>query len=141
MTTIPLGFGDNTYKALGEYAGLSAVVNSFYDIMSSASYAQKIRAMHPEDITLSREKLITFLSGWTGGPREYSEKFGGISIPGAHAHININEADKNAWLKCMDDALIKHQHSEEVRGYLIAQLSRPAQRIVEASAAYQAAHS
>lgn len=131
-----LGYQNNTLEAIGGEAGLKLLVDKFYFFMDTAEYAQAIRAMHPKDLSLARDKLTTFLTGWMGGPMRYGEKFGGISIPGAHAHFVIKDEHRDAWLRCMDDALIDRQVAQDVRQYLIAQLSVPAQRIVEASAAY-----
>lgn len=136
-----LGQRDATLIAVGGEAGVEKLVERFYRYMDEANYAQHIRAMHPADLSLAREKLTTFLVGWMGGPRRYAEKFGGISIPGAHAHFVINEADRDAWLHCMQDALIEQNIDSEVSAYLLRQLSVPAQRIVEASAAYAKHHS
>lgn len=133
-----LGYHNSTLQAVGGEAGVEKLVDSFYSIMESADYAKHIRSMHPADLSLAREKLITFLVGWMGGPRRYAEKFGGISIPGAHAHLVIVEEDRDAWLHCMQDALLEQGHDAEVSEYLLRQLSMPAQRIVEASAAYAA---
>ncbi len=127
-----------TLKAMGGEAGIERLVDRFYLIMDSVDYARHIRSMHPEDLSLAREKLTTFLVGWMGGPRRYVRKFGSISIPGSHAHFVITEADRDAWLKCMQDALLKQGHEKEVSEYLLRQLAMPAQRIVEASAAYAA---
>jgi len=135
-----LGQQDTTLNAVGGEAAVEKLVDSFYRYMDEADYAQHIRAMHPADLTLAREKLTTFLVGWMGGPRRYAEKFGGISIPGAHAHFVINETDRDAWLHCMQDALVERNIDPEVSEYLLRQLGVPAQRIVEASAAYAKHH-
>lgn len=133
-----LGYPNATLDAIGGEAGVERLVDRFYLIMDSAEYAHHIRSMHPTDLSLAREKLTTFLVGWMGGARHYTEKFGGISLPGAHAHFVINETDRDAWLNCMKDALIEQGHNKEVIEYLLRQLAMPAQRIVEASAAYAA---
>jgi len=131
-----LGQQDTTLNAIGGEDGVKKLVERFYRYMDEADYARHIRAMHPADLTLAREKLTTFLIGWMGGPQHYAEKFGGISIPGAHAHFVINETDRDAWLHCMQDALIEQGTDPQVSEYLLRQLGVPAQRIVEASAAY-----
>jgi len=132
----PLGYQNTTLQAVGGEDGVTRLVERFYEVMDSADYARHIRAMHPADLNMARDKLTTFLVGWMGGPRRYSEKFGGISIPGAHAHFIINEADRDAWLACMQQALEDQGYDQDVSQYLLRQLAVPAQRIVEASAAY-----
>ncbi|MCP4790616.1 MAG: globin, partial [Gammaproteobacteria bacterium] len=76
------GSGDTSYQAAGQLSGLTQLVNDFYDMMDSLPEAAHIRAMHPQDLTVSRDKLTLFLSSWLNGPRLYSEKYGkGITMP------------------------------------------------------------
>lgn len=60
--------------------------------------AARIRAMHPEDLTVSRRKLTVFLTGWLGGPKLYATELGKITIPGAHQHLAIDEPERDAWM-------------------------------------------
>lgn len=55
------------YSVIGE-EGLRKLVDRFYDIMDTDSSAREIRAMHPTDLTESRDKLFMFLVGRFGGP-------------------------------------------------------------------------
>ena len=123
------GHLDTSYQAAGGFEGLSKLVNAFYDHMEAKPFAAKIRNMHQPDLAPSRDKLICFLSGWLGGPRLYSEKYGAISIPGVHAHLDIGEQEKQAWLDCMQLAIDEQEYSPEFADYLITQLSLPANRI------------
>lgn len=127
------GHGDSTYQAVGGYAGLVTLVDGFYDTMDSLPQAEKIRAMHRSDLTHSRLKLVYFLSGWMGGPQIYAEKYGGINIPQAHAHILIDESDRDAWLSCMAMALSELDYPLDLQHYLMDQLFHPAERIRQVS--------
>ncbi|GKT11504.1 MAG: hemoglobin [Thiomicrorhabdus sp.] len=129
----PYGFGDGTYQAVGGHDGLIRLVDHFYDAMEQLPQAEKIRGMHNPDLTVSRDKLVYFLSGWMGGPQIYSDKYGGINIPMAHAHILIDEHDRDAWLKCMQVALEQLEYPESLQVYLLEQLYRPAERIRQVS--------
>lgn len=128
--SLPFGFEDTSYQAAGGPDGVADLVNSFYDIMDILPEAEHIRGLHPEDLSLSREKLIVFLSGWLGGPTKYAERFGPINIPKAHAHLNATDADKEAWLLCMQKAIAQQPYSKKFSKYLIEQLRVPAERIV-----------
>ena len=123
------GQGDATYKAVGEAEGLLNLVNCFYDHMEVLQEAEVIRAMHPQDLTVSRDKLYCFLSGWMGGPRLFSEKYGSIAIPRVHAHLPIKQEEGDAWLLCMEKALVKLDYPEDFQEYLLEQLKVPVQRI------------
>ncbi len=64
-----IGSSTNTFfELLGGVEQIRALVERFYDVMDSDPQAAGIRAMHPQDLTGSREKLFMFLTGWTGGP-------------------------------------------------------------------------
>lgn len=122
------GQEDATYQALGAYDGIKKLVDDFYDIMGSLKQAQKIFAMHPADNETSRDKLTCFLSGWTGGPRLFKEKYGAISIPMAHQHLEIGTTEKDAWMTCMSQSLDKQGYSDELKSYMLTQLNFPAER-------------
>ena len=123
------GTKDASFQAAGGEHGIRRLVDAFYDEMESADYAVTIRGMHPQDLTISRDKLTLFLCGWLGGPRLYAEKYGGISIPSAHAHLDIGLAERDAWLTCMQAALDKQDYPTDFKQYLIAQLAIPAERV------------
>ena len=67
----PYGEGDASYRAAGGFEGLLGLVERFYRKMDELPEAARIRAMHPDDLTVSKDKLARFLSGWLGGPRLY----------------------------------------------------------------------
>lgn len=122
------GVGDTSYQAAGGFEGLVELVDHFYDAMETLPEAAKIRGMHHQDLTESRDKLARFLSGWLGGPKRYSEKYGSIRIPKAHAHMGIGTAERDAWLACMEKALTYMDYTPEFKQYLMEQLFVPAER-------------
>ena len=128
MNTKVYGVEDASYQAAGEFEGLQKLVNDFYDIMDEIPEAKRIREMHPDDLTVSRDKLARFLSAWTGGPRLFREKYGPISIPSAHNHLDIGEDERDAWLLCMEKALEMQPYADDFKAYLLTQLAVPAER-------------
>jgi hemoglobin len=122
------------YQAAGELVGLTRLVDEFYVNMDSLPEAEIIRNMHPADLTESRKKLTYFLSGWLGGPRLFQQHYGPISIPGAHKRFPIGYAERDAWLLCMQRALAVQPFSTELKDYLLAALSIPAERVREVNA-------
>ena len=92
----------------GEKQGVEKVrqlVETFYDIMDSDPKAQPIRAMHPADLTGSREKLFMFLTGWTGGPQLYIERYGHPFLRKRHLPFAIDESARDQWMYCMIKAM------------------------------------
>lgn len=124
------GTQDASYHAAGGIEGLRQLSADFYRIMDSWEPAQTIRAMHAPDLSLSIDKLACFLSGWLGGPKLFQERYGSISIPMFHASWPIGEAERDAWLGCMAQAIELQPYTPEFREYLLRQLRVPAERIV-----------
>jgi len=97
------------YELIGGEAGLRSLVDRFYDIMDSAPEAAGIRALHPKNLAISREKLFMFLSGWAGGPALYAEKYGQPRLRQRHMPFTIGEIERDQWLLCMNKALDESQ--------------------------------
>tara|TARA_R110001592_G_scaffold363402_1_gene688296 strand:- start:1625 stop:2044 length:420 start_codon:yes stop_codon:yes gene_type:complete len=127
------GQGDNSYTAAGELAGITNLVDAFYSNMEMFSGAEKIRAMHPQDLTESRKKLTYFLSGWLGGPKLYLENYGSINIPDFHKHLTIGKEERDAWLLCMSSAINSQDYDLSFKDYLYSQLKIPAERVQKIS--------
>ena len=129
VDTRPYGQGDTSFRAAGGESGIRQLVDAFYDRMESDARFARINEMHPADKAESRDKLARFLCGWLGGPRRYQEKYGGISIPAAHAHLEVGVEERDQWISCMRDAIAEQDYADDFRGYLIEQLSIPAEVI------------
>lgn len=127
------GIGDNSFQAAGELAGVTKLVDDFYSNMNTFSQAEKIRNMHPEDLTESRRKLTYFLCGWLGGPRLFAEHYGPINIPKFHQHLDIHYSERDAWLLCMEKAINSQPYEQTFKEYLLEQLKIPAEKIREIS--------
>lgn len=126
--TTPYGQGDATFQSVGGEASIRQLVDHFYDIMASTPAYRRIYDWHPHD-DVARDKLARFLCGWMGGPRRYQEKFGPISIPGAHRHLAISSVERDLWLGCMGEALERQGYPQELRQYLLEQFRIPAEAI------------
>lgn len=133
MNKPAFGTGDASYQAAGGIDGLRRLVDDFYRLMDERPEAALIRRMHPQDLSMARDKLACFLSGWLGGPRLFSERYGPISIPAFHAQWPIDETHSAQWLECMAQAIALQPYDADFAEYLLTQLRVPAQRIVQAS--------
>jgi hemoglobin len=123
------GFKDTSFQAAGGVEGIRQLVDDFYRIMDESEEASNVRRMHPCDLTTARDKLTRFLCGWLGVPRLYNLKYGPINIPEVHSQLDIGEAERDAWLLCMQKAIALQSYSSEFATYLIEQLRIPAQRV------------
>lgn len=98
------------------------LVETFYDIMDTDSKAAGIRAMHPSDLTGSREKLFMFLTGWTGGPQLYIERYGHPRLRARHLPFKIDESARDQWMYCMIQAMHQLDFEEDLMIKLGTQL-------------------
>jgi hemoglobin len=129
------GESDGTLQKVGGIAGLQSLVEAFYRIMENTPEFRPLFDMHPNNLELTIDKLVSFLSGWMGGEKLFTKKYGPISLPQAHAHLIITEKEKAMWLNCMAAALDELGYPEDVKAYLLPKLEFPAERIRQVSAA------
>lgn len=106
------------YNRMGEERGIRALVEKFYYYMDTLPEADGIRKLHPEKLEESIEKLVLFLSGWSGGPPLYVEKYGHPRLRMRHMPFAIGESERDQWLFCMRRALQECISDEEVRQFL-----------------------
>ena len=119
-------FEASLYEMLGGETGLRSLVDKFYDLMDSSPEAQKIRALHAKSLQQSREKLFMYLSGWSGGPQLYVERFGHPRLRLRHLSFSIGSVERDQWLWCMNKALDESQLDSAVVEYLKARFAEVA---------------
>ena len=93
------------YDRIGGEQTVRKLVDRFYDLMDELDEAKEIRQMHAPDLTLARDKLFMFLSGWLGGPPLYIEKYGHPRLRQRHLPFPIGELERDQWMLCMNRAM------------------------------------
>ena len=114
---------------MGGEAGIRALVTEFYRVMDELPAAAPIRAMHPADLAGSSEKLIDFLSGWSGGPPLYHLKRGNPMLRARHLPFKIGQAEADQWMSCMETALSTMGWSYELCEQLVSAFRRVAEHM------------
>ena len=105
---------------MGGEEAVRRLVERFYQLMDELPEARAIRAMHPEDLAQSKDKLFRFLSGWLGGPPLYAERHGPPRLRQRHMPFPIDAAARDAWMACMSLALEEQVADPELRAQLAA---------------------
>ena len=90
---------------VGGEAAVRALVDRFYDLMDLEPAYAGIRALHPDDLDGSRDKLFWFLCGWMGGPSHYTDRFGHPRLRARHLPYAIGLAERDQWMACMQQAM------------------------------------
>lgn len=93
--------------------GVRQLVDLFYDEMDSNARFERIRVLHPVDLTDSREKFYLFLVGWLGGPDLYQPRYGHPRLRARHMPFPIASEDRDQWLGCMLNALRSMRFGDE----------------------------
>ncbi len=109
------------YEALGGQEVVERIARRFYDAMEASEPA--LAATHRLDaegrITAdTRAHFGRFLAFWLGGPEDYLRERGHPRLRMRHAHVAIDAALRDAWLRCMARALDEEGVSGDVRAFL-----------------------
>ncbi len=122
-----VGSSKSTFYTLlgGDTSGIETIrllVETFYDIMDSDPKVKGLRDIHQPDLTEAREKLFMFLTGWTGGPQLYIERYGHPMLRARHMPFAIGESERDQWMYCMISAMHKIGIEEPLLTKLATQL-------------------
>jgi hemoglobin len=82
--------------------------------------------MHPADLSGIRSLLKKFLAEWLGGPPAYSQERGHPRLRRRHLPFPIGNAERDAWMLCMDGALAEVIGDAGLREQLSQQLRKVA---------------
>jgi hemoglobin len=107
------------YEDAGGMPFFVALVDAFYARVAVDSV---LLALYPEQVDLgpARERLSLFLAQYWGGPTTYSDARGHPRLRMRHGPFRIGTAERDHWLKAMDDALNELAPATEIRAKLDA---------------------
>ena len=108
------------YERLGGAGRIRELVDRFYDLMEFEAAYAGIRALHGSTLDHARDKLFMFLSGWTGGPQLYIERFGHPRLRQRHMPFSIGETERDQWMQCMTQAMDELEVDPTLRRELTA---------------------
>ena len=96
--------GITVYEAVGGHAFFEALVDRFY---AGVADDPVLLPLYPEqeDLTGAKERLTLFLVQYWGGPTTYSDTRGHPRLRMRHMPFTIGEAERDAWLARMIEAL------------------------------------
>lgn len=119
--------GGSLYDRIGPEA-LAALVTRFY---ARVAAHPDLAPIFPADLTHTAEKQLAFLTGFTGGPPLYHQRFGHPRLRARHLPFPITPTRARAWLACMNAALRETPEIGEAEAReLYAALSRVAAHMV-----------
>lgn len=89
------------YEILGDDK-IQALVDAFYFRVYNDP---KLIPLFHNDMKKVKDKQFCFLSQFLGGPQRYNEKYGIPRMRMRHMPHHIDNEAKDAWLKCMKEAI------------------------------------
>lgn len=122
-----LASSSNIYELLGGAAAVRGLADRFYELMDELPEANRVRRLHPDDLTGCADRLFEYLSGWLGGPALCTTK----PVPPHPGPIGSVECHE--WLLCMRLALVEQVEDAELRAALLQALSSMAAALIRES--------
>jgi hemoglobin len=120
------------FELAGGEATFRALVERFY---TGVPADPVLRVVYPEeDLSNAAERLTLFLIQYWGGPPTYSEQRGHPRLRMRHQPFAIGQAERDAWLRRMTEAVNSLELAPSVRKALLdyfetastAMINRPA---------------
>ena len=112
------------FEYFGGQPVIDRLVDCFYDRMDSLTEAKGIRALHAADLAPIRVVLKKYLGEWLGGPKLYSAERGHPMLRARHLPFPIGDAERDAWLVCMNGAIDEVLPASPVREEIRAAITR-----------------
>ena len=97
------GPNENVFTVVGGRPYFDKLVERFY---VGVDQDPVLRPLYPEDLTESVEHTAGFLAQfWGGGTVQYSDERGHPRLRARHGHVAIGQAERDAWLHHMTEAV------------------------------------
>ena len=114
-------FMETPYAQIGGRDAVITLSERFYDIMEQRERA--LTALHERDAEgkisrRSRDRFGLFLIGWLGGPEDYVQQNGHPRLRMRNAGVPVDVAMRDAWMRCMNAAMLECGVPDGVRGFL-----------------------
>lgn len=121
---------ETPFDLLGGREVVLRMSERFYDVMDTEEPA--LARLHRLDAQgkvdrETRDRFALFLVGWLGGPQDYMAQHGHPRLRMRHAHVPVDAAMRDAWIRCMARALGETEMHDAVRDYLAARFSEVAE--------------
>ena len=110
---------DTLYARVGGEAFFVDLVDRFYVGVAGDPL---LRPLYPDDLAESSRHLALFLVQYWGGPTTYGEERGHPRLRMRHAPFVIGPAERDAWLRHMEEALAQLEADGRIAGADAAEL-------------------
>jgi hemoglobin len=116
------------YEAVGGEETFRRLVARFYQGVAADPL---LRPLYPEeDLAGAEERLRDFLIQYWGGPNTYSQRRGHPALRMRHARFAIGQAQRDAWLRHMTEAVDSLELPQELRAILLDYLATASRALI-----------
>jgi hemoglobin len=116
------------FSKIGGAPAIDKIVEEFFARMETLPEARRLREMHADDLAKTKSVMKRYLSELLGGP-QFSETRGIPALKGRHAGMDIGPEERDAWMRCMREALRSTVADEGLRTYIEERFYRLAEWI------------
>jgi hemoglobin len=126
---------DSPFAQIGGAPVVARLAARFYEVMERDEPA--LAALHRRgeagDIHAEvKQRFALFLAGWLGGPQEYIARHGHPRLRMRHARVQVDQAMRDAWLRCMSQALDDCGVGGQTRAFLDQRFAEVATFLINA---------
>ncbi|WP_152657311.1 globin [Oceanobacillus sp. CFH 90083] len=118
---------ETVYSGIGGYEKIEQIVETFYGYVKEHPV---LIPLFPDDLTETMHKQTLFLTQFFGGPRLYEAERGHPMLRRRHLPFPITPSARDAWLACMDKALIENQVEEPYYTEMIERMTLTANHMM-----------
>ncbi|WP_449354072.1 globin domain-containing protein [Virgibacillus natechei] len=115
------------FEAIGGFDQIDKLVTAFYKRVGEHPLLTPI---FPDDLTETARKQRLFLTQFFGGPKIYSEERGHPMMRRRHLPFPITPERRDAWLACMEEALVEAETEEPYRTAIFERLTLTANHMM-----------
>lgn len=115
------------YEAIGGSEKLEKLVDIFY---SHVHKHPSLIPIFPSDLTETARKQKQFLTQFLGGPAYYTEEHGHPMLRARHLPFAITPSRRDAWLECMNKAIIEAKIPDPYNEIIFQRLAHTAQHMI-----------
>jgi hemoglobin len=116
------------YDAVGGEETFRRLVARFYQGVAADPL---LRPLYPEeDLASAEERLRDFLIQYWGGPNTYSQRRGHPALRMRHARFAIGQAERDAWLRHMTEAVDSLELPQQLRAILLDYLAMASRALI-----------
>jgi hemoglobin len=116
------------YEAVGGEETFRRLVSRFYQGVAADPV---LRPLYPEqDLAGAEQRLREFLIQYWGGPDTYSQRRGHPALRMRHARFAIGQAERDAWLRHMTEAVDSLELPEPLHGMLLEYLTTASRALI-----------